>query len=176
MDPQDLFFSLTEGWSKWHLWLGSKCLRPGTCLTARWHWATWHCSRVHDWYTPTCACAYSFDVLMLLLPWEWFLAWRACMFECEFLSECPCVARQLSCGTFCQFLTSDLIPLCVSSLKCHPINSSHLFMYAFARKATLGNYSDFKKKIILMVHWLVIGRMVPVSFSLCTLNACSYTM
>lgn len=30
--------------------------------------------------------------------------------------------------------------------------------------------------IILMVHSLVIGRMMPLSFPLCTLNTCSCTM
>lgn len=34
MDLQDLFFSATEGWSKWHLWLGSECLRSGACSAA----------------------------------------------------------------------------------------------------------------------------------------------
>lgn len=91
MDLQDLFFSLTEGWLKRHLWLGT-----GQGVFTTWHvfnsHMQWHRGRMPsqqssrftytNMHTRMAASANLFDVCIFLLPWEWFLEWRACMCEC----------------------------------------------------------------------------------------------
>lgn len=70
-------------------------------------------------------------------------------------------------------LTSDLIQLCVSSLQMSSskVLISHLFMHSLLMlKQHYVTVTALKNPfgIILMVHWLVIARILPLKCSLCT--------
>lgn len=134
MDLQDLFFSLTEGWLKRHLWLGTG---QGVFTTwhvfnshMRWHRAA-YCTggeftiythkhaRTDGWFCYFVWCVY---VLVNLV-----ISWVACVYVCVCVSLwMPLCGYATLMWHHLPVLTSDLIPLCLSDLKCHPINYSFL--------------------------------------------------